>query len=78
MWQYVNLQIVGQVVLLQRVGLEAMRHFVKIFASNSTYETLGLEKRNGNVLEKRKFTNQTINKTNKKTGFGFFVFQFYA
>lgn len=45
----VNLQIVGQVVLLQRVGLKAMRHFVKVFTSNSTYKTLCLEKKGRNV-----------------------------
>lgn len=47
----VHLQIVGQVVLLQGVGLKAMRHFVKVFTSNSTYETLGLEESSRNVSE---------------------------
>lgn len=36
-------QVVGQVVLLKRVGLKAMWNFVKVFASHSTDEAFGLQ-----------------------------------
>lgn len=38
-------QIVGQVVLLQRVRLEAMGHRVKILAPNATDKTLSLQEK---------------------------------
>lgn len=41
----VNSQIVGQVVLLQRVSLKPMRDFIEILTSYSTYETFGLQKK---------------------------------
>lgn len=39
----VNSQIVGQVVLLQSVRLEAVRDCVKVFTPYSTDETFGLQ-----------------------------------
>lgn len=38
-----NSQIVGQVVLLKRVSLKAMRNPIKVFTSHSTYKTFGLQ-----------------------------------
>lgn len=38
-----NSQIVGQVVLLKRVSLKAMRNRIKVFTSHSTYKTFGLQ-----------------------------------
>lgn len=39
-----HLQVVGQVVLLQGVSLEAVRRRVKVVVANAADETLGLQR----------------------------------